>query len=272
MQIVFTILLYALIVLLALLLVLLVFCIVPLRYIFDISYKENTFNLKFKFCIIKFELCIELGTPLRYKAQIMHKIIADSENKKNNEKSKDSSIAETDFIEDKDLESSVTIEKTVTKEILKRAEEYNKEISADDNKDKKIKGIDDIKNKIFSFIDSFKNILPKSIIDVAKLITREWCKYYKNLMPKKVTTNTEFGIDDPYSVGLILGFISPLYAVYGNSIKVVPHFDKNMLDLDVKIIGRPQIIFIAIPVINLLFDKRFREVFFKGKDTKKDII
>lgn len=276
MHIVSTILFCLCIILGIILFLLIVFSIIPLTYVFDISYDNKVFDLKFKFWFFVFELKIKIGTPLYYRAQIMHKVIADSTDKKveSYANENDTSISDTDFISDKSIASSVTIDRHATKEILKRAEEYNAELNKENKVDDSNEQKGFIKEKyeqIISFIDSFKELLPKNIIYVAKLIAKEWCEYYKNLLPKKITTNTEFGFDDPYSVGLVLSIISPFYALYGSDIKVKPHFDKNIFKSSTKIIGRPQIIFIIIPVIHLLLDKKFREVMFKGKDTKQDI-
>lgn len=76
----------------------------------------------------------------------------------------------------------------------------------------------------------------------------------------KIYTDLIIGIDDPYIMGQILSALSILYVYNGDNIKILPHFDKNIFNGNIKIIGKIYLIQIVVFVLRLLFHKGFKKL------------
>lgn len=248
--------------------ILVVFCVLPLKYVLRVSYKDLVLKIDFNYLFFSFAFFVDFNAPLSYKAIIMGKVITDSENKTEDvddgvDMSKDS------FIQNKDLDKEINVKKSDFKDLFERARELGKEkdleIKESINNDKKtkIKGI--VKDQIDEFFEKLHELLEEKLslkfIKALKLIVGEAFAYYYYILPDKVEADIEFGLDDPYIVGNILAFLSPLYAKYGDSIKVKSHFKDVAPILDIYAMGRPQIIFMIIPISNLFLKKEFRDLF-----------
>lgn len=264
---IFTILKIIGIIIVAIIFIVIVFILVPLTYRFNMSFKNKEFKVELKYSILSFDAFVDFSNlkSLRYKATVFGKTIADSTVKKETKKKiNGKNIGDTDFIENKDLENEINADDKVFLDLFKRSKTYSKELK---KKEKAFKKFDKdekerktIKENIDAFIDNFKSKLPINMIDVAKLIAHEAVDFFRYIAPKKVKIKMDVGFDDPYNTGLFLAILSPLYALYGDTINVKPEFDKKKLEGELIASGRPQIIFMALPAVRLLLNKRFRDI------------
>lgn len=120
------------------------------------------------------------------------------------------------------------------------------------------------KNIYFELVDKImliiKKRVPMEMYDLMVLILDEVKKIFIHIKPKKVKYDAKIGLDDPYHMGLILALHSPLYALYGDNVKLTPYFDRYLLDIEFYMMGRPQILFLLIPILRLYNNKKFRKI------------
>lgn len=250
--------------------ILILFVLLPFRYMFKVCYEDKLFTVKFSYLIVCFDFVADFGDNFRYKFTFMNKIILDSKNKKANKTLKEEKIKEN-FFENNNLDKEITNDKLIIKSLKNDVIRCEKEIidNIDSNTfpgENKKKNVVDKTLDIFNpFFDLIKKVFSEDFSYVVKLMFKEAIIFLKYIKPKKMKFDNEFGFDEPYYVGKILSYMAPLYAIYGDNIKVKPHFDKNMLKFKLSLIGHPQGIFILLPVLNLFLDKKFREIFLKKK-------
>lgn len=246
----------------AIIVLFLIFIILPLRYVLVANCKDSKLTCDFRYTFFYFDFFVDFKDMknVKYKAKIFGKVIADSENKKKEKfaKDEDEKIDLKKFFKNKNLDKEINTSDEVFLNLFKRSKEYEKEIETTEKKEERERV--ELKERISRFVDNYKKVLPLSMIDLAKLISREVVDYAPYILPKKLKANVNVGLNEPSNTGLLLAFLAPLYAGFGDSIDISPDFTKMKLDGGLTLEGRPQIIFMIIPIIHLFLNKRFREI------------
>lgn len=111
------------------------------------------------------------------------------------------------------------------------------------------------KNKLDTVIHFFKDKVTKEGL---KETYSSLKKILKHIAPKKLKSTLIFGTGDPCSTGQALGMISILYSFYGDKVKIIPDFEKKVLEGEHKAKGRIRLLTILIIAIKLLVNKKFQ--------------
>lgn len=91
-----------------------------------------------------------------------------------------------------------------------------------------------------------------------RLLKRQVIRFFKHILPGKVSGTVRFGFEDPYTTGRILTYISPFYGWYGRAIQVIPVFDEQVLDGEFSLKGRIRIATLLFIGFQVWRDKNFR--------------
>lgn len=91
-----------------------------------------------------------------------------------------------------------------------------------------------------------------------RLLKRQVIRFFKHVLPGKVSGTVRFGFEDPYTTGRILTYISPFYGWYGRTIQVIPVFDEQVLDGELSLKGRIRIATLLFIGFQVWRDKNFR--------------
>lgn len=155
----------------------------------------------------------------------------------------------------------------ILEEKLEAAE--NKVYELIDKKDEIFEKLDDLidkKDKAFGYIEDEKNI--KSF----KRILKRVIIILKHVIPKKLTGRVKFGLDDGYTMGKILTYVSFLYPLYAKDFSLEPYFEKVKPVAEIKFKGRIRLGTLAFNALILLADGNIRKQLFNkllhkgGKD------
>ncbi len=111
------------------------------------------------------------------------------------------------------------------------------------------------KNKLNTVINFFKDKVTKEGL---KETYSSLKKLLKHIAPTKLKSTIIFGTGDPCSTGQALGVISILYSFYGDKVKIIPDFEKKVLEGEHKAKGRIRLLTILIIAIKLLVNKKFQ--------------
>lgn len=111
------------------------------------------------------------------------------------------------------------------------------------------------KNKLNTVINFFKDKVTKEGL---KETYSSLKKLLKHIAPTKLKSTINFGTGDPCSTGQALGVISILYSFYGDKVKIIPDFEKKVLEGEHKAKGRIRLLTILIIAIKLLVNKKFQ--------------
>jgi hypothetical protein len=89
-----------------------------------------------------------------------------------------------------------------------------------------------------------------------KQLVRAW----RAFRPRQIRGYVRFGFEDPSLTGRILGVACIFYAFYGDSLRVIPAFDEQVIEgrLDVK--GHIRVITVILITLKLYFDKDIRRL------------
>ncbi len=128
-----------------------------------------------------------------------------------------------------------------------------------------IKGLWDKKNKITTFL---KDEINKAGI---KLALRQVFMVLKHCAPKKISGYIRYGTGDPCSTGESFAIAALFYGKYGNSLKLVPDFDDEVLEAEVMVRGRIRIFSLLIIGIKLIRDKNFSKLLKNAKQLKEEL-
>lgn len=109
------------------------------------------------------------------------------------------------------------------------------------------------KNKIFDFLTD------ESHIHALKKLKKEVFILLRKLKPKKANIKLKFGFEDPSLTGKVLGGISILYPVLGDTIDIIPDFENQILQGNVHIKGRIRCCHFAALALKLLLCKDIRK-------------
>lgn len=95
--------------------------------------------------------------------------------------------------------------------------------------------------------------------DALKLVCRELRYLAHHFRFRKISGAVTFGLEDPYTVGRILGLCSIFYPVYGETLSVTPVFDREVLDGDVSLNGRIRLVHLLVVGVKLYRNRTIRE-------------
>ena len=99
--------------------------------------------------------------------------------------------------------------------------------------------------------------------ETTELAYKSLKKYIKTIVrhirPRVLKGNFTFGFEDPSITGELLGVFSLFYPVYKNDIKIIPYFDRSILEAEFRLKGHIQIIVFAITAIRLYTNKYIKK-------------
>lgn len=132
-------------------------------------------------------------------------------------------------------------------------------------------GIGQLKVKIIDFFETVKKLKGRGNLVTAFFFADEnrpgllfiWesvRKVLRHTAPVKIQGNIYFGTEDPCKTGQILGAISILYSYYGETLIIVPDFEKPVLEGELLIKGRIRLATLLRICIRLLIDDNFKQV------------
>ena len=259
MQIFYTILICLLYVLLFILLILIIFVLIPFKYSFFVEYKNNELDIKFNYIIFPFSAKVSFENPIRYYGKLWNKTLFDSENNKESDK-ENNSIADTDFIQNKDLDKEIKHDKNIIRDLFVSAKKQEK-VVAKESKALKSKNSSLSKN----LIDKSKKLIPYDMWYVVNLIYNEALKVLNQIKPIDFKADLTYGAVDPYVTGMMMAALSPVYAFLGDDINIKSKFNEEIIEGSISAHGKPIVLKILIPAGRVFLDKKFRKIFFKKK-------
>lgn len=116
----------------------------------------------------------------------------------------------------------------------------------------KLKTAEERGQKLMEFLEKEENK------NTFRLLKRQVIRFFKHVLPGKVSGTVRFGFEDPYTTGRILTYISPFYGWYGRTIQVIPVFDEQVLDGELSLKGRIRIATLLFIGFQVWRDKNFR--------------
>lgn len=116
----------------------------------------------------------------------------------------------------------------------------------------KLKTAEERWQKLMEFLEKEENK------NTFRLLKRQVIRFFKHVLPGKVSGTVRFGFEDPYTTGRILTYISPFYGWYGRMIQVIPVFDEQVLDGELSLKGRIRIATLLFIGFQVWRDKNFR--------------
>lgn len=89
-------------------------------------------------------------------------------------------------------------------------------------------------------------------------------KMLKHVKPKKLQMNLRIGFEDnPYLMGQVCSVYGILYPIYSSHVKLITYYDQEILDGDLFIKGRMQMIVFLYLTFIAIIDKKIRQLFRK---------
>lgn len=116
----------------------------------------------------------------------------------------------------------------------------------------KLKTAEERWQKLMEFLEKEENK------NTFRLLKRQVIRFFKHVLPGKVSGTVRFGFEDPYTTGRMLTYISPFYGWYGRTIQVIPVFDEQVLDGELFLKGRIRIATLLFIGFQVWRDKNFR--------------
>lgn len=117
--------------------------------------------------------------------------------------------------------------------------------------------IKDIIDNITYYIELFKNDSTKAALVACK---KQLIRIFKNLKPQKFQLNLHVGMDDPATMGDILGVWGMLYPIHQGHIDICPDFEQAILEGEFYCKGRVTVYIYIWTVMIILFDKDIRRL------------
>ena len=117
-----------------------------------------------------------------------------------------------------------------------------------------IKGI---KDNITYYVDLFKKDSTKAALAACK---KQLLRIFKNLKPQKFQVNLHIGMEDPASMGDILGVWGMLYPIHQGHIDICPDFEQAVLEGDFYCKGRVTVYIYIWTICIIVFDKDIRRL------------
>lgn len=267
---------------------------VPVRYKAEGFYKDSyrvQAKISWLLHIVSFSLLYEKEQPFQMKLRILGIPIYNNLQKKEKKKKRRKKTVE---------EETVYLEEEKTPEIVASSIPEKKEIPDSDapelketesgeidssDKTKAISLLQKIKKLFTNVISFFRNIkytfyricatikgIKDNITYYAKLLQKDSTKaalaackkqllrIFKNLKPQKFQVNLHIGMEDPATMGDILGVWGMLYPIHEGHVDICPDFDQAVFEGDFYCKGRVTIYVYIWTLMIILFDKNIRRL------------
>ena len=130
-------------------------------------------------------------------------------------------------------------------------------------KERLIDNLKHIKEKKDSIISFLKNPGNQRLFGFLKKSIK---KLLKHMLPRRTKGYIKYGFDDPYYTGKLLSYISLFSIAYNKDIKVIPAFDKQVIDFDFNYKGHMQLAVALYILLRVWFDKDFKRVYNEYKN------
>ena len=182
------------------------------------------------------------------------------------------------------------------KKLSKKLERKKNPGSTDNSHNKKKtfeEKFEDIKGKLQDIVEKVKNIVKK--IQDGKLKVEHYLelwnrketqitfqrakkklgKVVKAILPRRWVINGNVGFEDPSVTGKIMGIIGAMYPVFENRVRIIPDFEKEVLEFDGNAKGHIRLGNLIYQLVSLLLNKycfKFIKLVFKelGGSKKKN--
>ncbi len=93
-----------------------------------------------------------------------------------------------------------------------------------------------------------------------RLVKAQLGRLIRHVSPRHIEGNLTFGFDDPYRTGQVLSAAALLYPVYRDRIRLVPVFDREVLEGELCVAGRLRAAAFAGAAVRLMMDRNFRKL------------
>lgn len=117
--------------------------------------------------------------------------------------------------------------------------------------------IKEFKDNITYYVELFKKDSTKVALEACK---KRLLRIIKNLKPQKFQVNLHVGMDDPATLGDILGVWGMLYPIHQGNIDICPDFEQTVLEGDFYCKGRITAYIYIWTIMIILFDKDIRRL------------
>lgn len=117
--------------------------------------------------------------------------------------------------------------------------------------------IKEFKDNITYYVELFKKDSTKVALEACK---KRLLRIIKNLKPQKFQVNLHVGMDDPATLGDILGVWGMLYPIHQGHIDICPDFEQTVLEGDFYCKGRITAYIYIWTIMIILFDKDIRRL------------
>lgn len=124
----------------------------------------------------------------------------------------------------------------------------------------KLKNIKDKKDAVIGFI---KNPANKRLF---RFLRKSLKRLFKHVLPRRTKGYVLYGFDDPYYTGKLLSYISLFSVAYNKNIRVIPAFDKQVMEFDFNYKGCIQPAVVIYILLRVWFDKDFKRVYNEYKN------
>ena len=71
--------------------------------------------------------------------------------------------------------------------------------------------------------------------------------------------------NNPFLTGKLLGFLGLFYRRFGDKIKIEPVFNKNVLDVNLKVTGKVLLMFVLVFLVKVITNRENLKLFFDKK-------
>ena len=103
-------------------------------------------------------------------------------------------------------------------------------------------------------------------------ISKTWqavLKILKLFRTRELSGKIIFGFEDPYTTGQVLSYAALFYSWYKDRVEIMPVFDKEIVDIDIRAKGGVRLMSLVIIATGLWFDKDFKKVYKLCKNRNK---
>ena len=102
-------------------------------------------------------------------------------------------------------------------------------------------------------------------------ISKTWqavLKLLKLFRTRELSGKIIFGFEDPYTTGQVLSYAALFYPWYKDRVEIIPVFDKEIVDIDIRAKGGVRLMSLVIIATGLWFDKDFKRLYklYKNRD------
>lgn len=220
----------------------------PIHYTVYATGKEIDYNVKasWLFRIVRF------SAP--YKKPISLKIFWVDILEKRNKKTKDNTKSDKkEMVEKKELEESKDAEKP---EEFEKPIKDKKDIKQQKNKKRKDKPKKGFKDFIAQLKEWQIKILVEETLKLIKIL-------FVAIGIKEFSLKGEIGFENPAITGQVIGVYAAVFGMLGLPMKVKGNFEKEIIHVDVDIIGKTTLWKIGKPLVEYIRKEPMKTIFFK---------